>query len=197
MCDPVQLKFVVVGESGVGKTSILRRLSEGRFVSDTQSTMGIEYFTHSVTIGQQPIRLLLWDTAGQERFYSVARNYFRNALGVILVFDITDRRGFDNLGKWLRDVRLDADPHCSVVLIGNKFDRADHRLVSSAEAEAFARDQDIAYLEASALDGTNVDEAFVRAATDLLEKIQTGVISSVKIPAPDKKPPIEKSGCCG
>jgi small GTP-binding protein len=193
----MQLKFVVIGDSGVGKTSILRRLSEGRFVPDTQSTMGVEHFTHLVTIGQQPIRLLLWDTAGQERFYSVARNYFREALGVILVFDIGDRRGFDSLGNWLRDVRSDADPHCSVVLIGNKLDRADRRLVSSAEGEAFARGQGIAYLEASALDGTNVDEAFVKVTTDLLEKIQTGVISSVKITEPGKKTPDQKSRCCG
>jgi small GTP-binding protein len=100
------LKFIVLGESGVGKTSILLRLSEGRFVPSFSSTLGIEHFSYALMVEGQPVRLLLWDTAGQERFYAVVRQYFRGSLGVVLVFDITDRSSFDGLAKWLRDVRL-------------------------------------------------------------------------------------------
>jgi small GTP-binding protein len=121
--------------------------------------------------------MMIWDTAGQERFYTIARAYFRNALAVILVFDITDRKSFDCLPRWLRDARAEADPHCTVILIGNKADLSPTRVVSIDEAEDFARTHDLTYVEASALDGTNIDTAFQRAAQDLLRKLATGEVS--------------------
>jgi small GTP-binding protein len=177
----VCLKFVTVGESGVGKTSLLQRLSEGCFHEGVTPTVGVEYFSWDVVLDQERIRLGLWDTAGQERFYTIARTYFREAVGAIVVFDITHRDGFEALPKWVRDVRSDADPHCGVILIGNKSDLADKRKVSAAEAQEFAAVHSLTYFETSAKDGTNVEAAILRLATDQWEKVKRGEIPVVGV----------------
>jgi small GTP-binding protein len=122
--------------------------------------------------------MMIWDTAGQERFYSIAKAYFRSALGVILVFDITDRKRFDSLPRWLRDARTEADPHCTVMLVGNKSDMSSSRVVSSEDAEAFAKTHVLTYVETSALNGTGIDTVFHRAAQDLLKKVIAGQVSA-------------------
>jgi small GTP-binding protein len=111
-------------------------------------------FTHVASVDGRPIKQVIWDTAGQERFYTIAKAYFRNAVGVIRVFDITDRKSFDSLPRWLRDSRVEADPNCTVMLVGNKSDFAQSRTVTPEEAEAFASSHELTYVETSALDGT-------------------------------------------
>ncbi|OHT08367.1 Ras family protein [Tritrichomonas foetus] len=180
MSDEVtQLKYVIIGASGGGKTSILRRLAEDRFVQGTQSTVGIEYFTYFTTVENHKLKMMLWDTAGQERFYTIAKAYFRAALGVILVYDITDRKTFEQIPRWLRDARLEADPKCVAILIGNKLDLADRRTVSREEAEEFAKTHELEYYETSAFNGEGIKEAFIRAATDVLHKVLKGEIAAV------------------
>jgi small GTP-binding protein len=147
---PVQFKFIVIGASGSGKTSIVRRLCEGKYAKGLQSTVGIEYFTHVATVSGRTVKMMIWDTAGQERFYAVAKAYFRSAVGVILVFDIADRTSFDQLPRWLRDARTEADPHCTVYLVGNKLDLEQRRTVSRTEAENFAKTHKLQYIETSA-----------------------------------------------
>jgi small GTP-binding protein len=200
MSEPVGLKFVVIGESGAGKTALIRRLADDQFVSTASSTLGAEFYTHDLALREQTVRLLLWDTAGQERFYSVAKAYFRSALGVVLVYDICDRRGYDQLRRWLRDARLEADPNCTVLLIGNKLDLAASRVVPATEAEEFARAHDLLYEEASAADGTNVRDAFVRIATDVWQKALRGEVSVVA-PGPGGAAvlvqPKKSALCCG
>jgi Ras-related protein Rab-2A len=176
MVQPIKLKFVTLGESAVGKTSLLRRLCENAFTQTGIPTLGVEYFPHSVIIDGQPVCILLWDTAGQERFFSVSLSYIRSALGIILVFDITLRSSFDAIPKWLREVRSKADPNCSVILIGNKSDLAENRRVSQSEAEDFAKAHSLSYIEASAANGENVEEAFLKVARELNGKVNTGVI---------------------
>nr|AFZ78864.1 Ras family protein [Coptotermes formosanus] len=163
-------KFIVIGHSGAGKTSILRRLVEDKFVKGTQSTVGIEFFNWTTTVEGTQVKCLIWDTAGQERFYTIAKAYFRNALGVILVFDITDRKSFDSLPKWLRDAKSDADPDCVVLLVGNKSDLAKERNVSQEEAENYAKTNGLDYMETSALNSDGVREAFEKTAGELLRK---------------------------
>ena len=176
--QPLQLKFIVIGCSGAGKTSIVRRLVDNKYVKGTQSTVGIEYFTHTTTIEGHKVKMLIWDTAGQERFYTIAKAYFRNALGVILVFDITDRKSFDQLPRWLKDARMEADPHCTVILVGNKIDLAENRVVSKEEAENFAKQQELNYIETSAAENTNIEQAFLKVGADLIRKWSTGQISA-------------------
>jgi small GTP-binding protein len=196
---PVQFKYIVIGHSGAGKTSIVRRLTENKFVKTTQSTVGIEYFTHVSHVDGRAVKLLIWDTAGQERFYTIAKAYFRGALGVVLVYAINDRKSFDSLPRWLRDARTEADPHCTVILVGNKSDLAATRVVSVDEAQAFAKEHDLTYLETSALDGSGIEAVFQRTAQELLRKVAAGDIAGGTGAVPGAVtitvPPADPSGC--
>lgn len=182
MATALSFKFIIIGSSGVGKTAILKRLVEDTFSSDSQSTIGVEFDSTVIEVDGQQVKLQIWDTAGQERFRSIAKAYYRNAVGVILVFDITERKTFDELSSWLNDVHTLCDPNAVIQLIGNKADLASQRAVTLTEAEAFASHQHMQYLETSAKGGDNVREAFVRVASDILSK---GLKPST--------PPIDKS----
>jgi small GTP-binding protein len=168
-------KFIILGSSGVGKTAILKRRVEDRFVDDPQSTIGVEFDSTIITIDDRKVRRQIWDTAGQGRFRAISKAYYRNALGVVLVFDITDRKSFDELSTWLTDIRSLCDPNSIVQLNGNKADLAAERNVTLSEAEEFASRQHMQYLETSAKAGENVRNAFLRVATSILTK---GVRSS-------------------
>lgn len=171
-------KFIVIGSSGVGKTSLLKRLIDDTFSSDNTSTIGVEYLSTVIEIDGQPIKLQIWDTAGQEKFRSIAKSYFRHAVGVILVYDITDRKSFDDLSFWLNDVHSLCDPNAAITLIGNKLDMASQRAVTTAEAQAFAQNHQLTYLETSARGGDNVNEAFHRATKTVYERAESGLLSS-------------------
>ncbi|KAH0788109.1 small GTP-binding protein [Histomonas meleagridis] len=170
MATVVSYKFIIIGSSGVGKTAILKRLVEDIFIEESQSTIGVEFDSTILNIDNRRVKLQIWDTAGQERFRSIAKAYYRNAVGVILVFDITDRESFDELTSWLNDIHSLCDPNAVVQLIGNKADLSSRRVVTLSEAEQFASNQKMQYLETSAKTADNVREAFVRVATTILSK---------------------------
>ncbi|OHT07669.1 Ras-related protein Rab-4B [Tritrichomonas foetus] len=157
-------KFIVIGSSGVGKTAILKRLVDDVFTGESQSTIGVEFLATSIEIDGQVIKLQIWDTAGQERFRSIAKAYFRSAIGVILIFDLTDRKSYDDLNHWLGDVHTLCDPNAVITLIGNKCDLVDTRVITATEADNFAKVHQLTYLETSARDGDNIQETFQRTA---------------------------------
>jgi small GTP-binding protein len=192
MATPISFKFIIIGASGVGKTAILKRLVEDTFSSESQSTIGVEFDSTTIDVDGQTIKLQIWDTAGQERFRSIAKAYFRNAVGVILVFDIGERKTFDDVNLWLNDVHSLCDPTATVVLIGNKADLAASRVVSLAEAEQYAQHHQLSYLETSALDGTNVREAFVKVATQIYRK---SPVAGKPVPGP-RSAPGDAGSCC-
>jgi small GTP-binding protein len=197
MSTPISFKFIIIGSSGVGKTAILKRLVEDTFTTDSQSTIGVEFDSTTIEVDGQTVKLQIWDTAGQERFRSIAKAYFRNAVGVILVFDIGERKTFDDVNIWLNDVHSLCDPTATILLIGNKSDLADARVVSLAEAEQYAHHHQLNYLETSALDGTNVREAFVKVGTQIYRKSpQAGkALQGPGPPGTGKKG--GGGGCCG
>lgn len=164
-------KFIVIGSSGVGKTAILTRLVDHVFTGESQSTIGVEFIATSIKVDNVTVRLQIWDTAGQERFRAIAKAYFRSAIGVILVYDITDRKSFDDLSGWLNDVHSQCDPNAVVTLVGNKSDLEEKRKVSESEARAFAEMHQLQYMETSALAGDNVELAFQTAASNVLRTI--------------------------
>lgn len=171
-------KFIVIGMSGVGKTSLLTRLIDGTFNSETQSTIGVQYLSTVMDIDGNPVKLQIWDTAGQEKFRAIARSYFRHAVGVILVYDITDRKSFDELTYWLNDVHSLCDPNAAVTLIGNKLDMAAQRAVTTSEATEFANNHQLVYLETSARGGDNVQEAFYRGAKQVYDRAEKGQLQT-------------------
>ena len=189
-----QLKCVVVGSSGVGKTALTNRLTQNKFVKNMQATIGIEYAETELDIDGQTVRLNVWDTAGQERFKSIAQKYFRSAICVLLVFDISNKQSFDDIEKWKKDVINLCDPFASIIIVGNKSDLAIDRVVSSAEAQQYADNNKLSYIETSALSGTNVREAFIRSAKEALSKASNLTMSAGQ---PELKPPQKESkGCC-
>jgi small GTP-binding protein len=163
------LKVVVVGDSGVGKTCLLIRFVRDIFDEESQPTLGVEFLTKIVQTERHRIQLQLWDTAGQELFRSVTRGYYRGSAGALILFDITNRESFDNIGRWLQDIRDVARADVVTVLIGSKSDLGDQRQVSSDEAEAFAREHSMSYFETSAKTGEQI-VASIEACVKVIEK---------------------------
>jgi small GTP-binding protein len=170
-------KFIVIGASGVGKTSLLKRFIDDQFIADTPSTIGVEYLATVIEVDGKPIKLQIWDTAGQEKFRSIVKSYFRHVVGVILVFDISSRKTFEDLSLWLNDVHQLCDPNAVVTLIGNKLDLASLRAVTTSDAQIFASNHQLTYLETSARGGDNVVEAFHRATHEVYQRAEAGLLS--------------------
>ncbi|KAK9074302.1 hypothetical protein SSX86_006899 [Deinandra increscens subsp. villosa] len=160
-------KVVVIGDSAVGKTQVLSRFARNEFCFDSKSTIGVEFQTKTLSIKSKVVKAQIWDTAGQERYRAVTSAYYRGALGAMLVYDITKRKTFDNVARWLEELRVHADNSVVIALIGNKADLEDKREVPSEDAMEFAENQNLYFSETSAFTGDNVEAAFVK----LLEEI--------------------------
>ena len=155
-----RLNCVLIGESGVGKSSIAKRFSGGSFSNSETCTIGIEFHTKAVGLKGGRVKLNIWDTSGHESFESLTRSYYRSAILVMLVFDLTNRKTFSNLDKWIERARKLAPDNVRLVLVGNKSDNAMARAVTSKEALDFAQKNKISYLETSAKTGRGVKNAF-------------------------------------
>ena len=161
----------------MGKSCLLRRFIDGKYVEHNDPTVGVDFHTKLVQIDGHHLKLQLWDTAGQERFRAITRSYFRNAVGALLVFDISDRQTFAKLPDWMDDVQQSAKPHAPIfVLIGNKNDLDKQRQVLHREAQEFASRHKMDYYEVSARTGSGVEEAFTLLGRRIYEAIQDGSV---------------------
>ncbi|KAF9040592.1 ras family-domain-containing protein [Panaeolus papilionaceus] len=174
------MKYIIIGEAGTGKSCLLHQFTHNSFKDHSQHTIGVEFSSRTVKLGEKRIKLQLWDTAGQERFRSVTRSYYRGAAGAVLVYDITNRDSFANLSRWLSDARALASPNLVVVLVGNKSDREEDREVEWSEASRWAAENDVHFLEASSLTGENVEAPFLLAARAILLAIEAGTLDPEK-----------------
>ena len=185
------LKYIVIGEAGVGKSSVTERFTKGNF-SDKGPTVGVEFDKAIINVNDIPVKLQIWDTSGSERFKSVTRGYYRGAAGGLLVYDISRRSTFSKIGTWLADARTNTNPHTAFILIGNKSDLEEEREVSYEEAKDFATENNLEFIECSAKNGLNVEEAFLSTAKIIIDKVKCGVIttsdpdSGVQVPAVNK-----------
>lgn len=155
------LKVIVVGDSSVGKSCLLLRFVDKRFRENHELTIGVEFGCRIVEAEGLRFKIHVWDTAGQEAFRSITRAYYRSAAVALLVFDVTQRRSFENLQRWATEVLAAAVQQVVLVVVANKTDLAARREVSRDEAEAFALRHNASYYETSAKDASNVDEAFL------------------------------------
>ena len=178
--SPNSYKIVVVGASGVGKTAIVNWLVNKNFKEEGQPTIGVEFKSYSLQADDENVKLQIWDTAGQERFRSVSKAYFRNALGAVLVFDLTQRQSFDELNMWINDLNSLCSPNAYIILVGNKSDLEENRQIVETEAQEFAKRYNLVYLETSAKTGANVQETFVRLGQGILRHIKEGDIKPNK-----------------
>merc|ERR1719362_134270 len=144
-------KIAFLGDSGVGKTSLINQFIYGTFSLNHNPTIGIDYLSKIINTGERSIRLQIWDTAGQERFRSLIPSYIRDASAVMIVYDITNRQSFDSIPGWIQHVReLVGEAETLVLLVGNKVDLEENREVSTEEGEAAAREAGLMFFEVSA-----------------------------------------------
>ena len=166
-------KIVLLGDSGVGKSNLVFRFTRNEFNKDSKSTIGVEFATKTVQIDDNKlVKAQIWDTAGQERYRSIASSYYRGAVGALLVYDVTDRNSFNHVPMWLKEVEENAEKDCLIILVGNKMDLQDHRTVFVRDGISFARKNELAFIETSALDATGVEIAFRRILQEIY-KTQT------------------------
>ncbi|XP_054724202.1 ras-related protein Rab-10-like [Uloborus diversus] len=167
-------KLLLIGDSGVGKTCILFRFSDDAFNTTFISTIGIDFKIKTLDIKGKKIKLQIWDTAGQERFYTITTSYYRGAMGIMLVYDITNPKSFDNIAKWLRNIDEHANEDVEKMILGNKCDMEDKRMISKERGEAIAREHGIRFLETSAKANINIERAFRELAESILNKQMAG-----------------------
>jgi len=163
-------KLLLIGDSGVGKTCVLFRFSDDTFNTTFISTIGIDFKIKTVELQGKKIKLQIWDTAGQERFHTITTSYYRGANGILLVYDITNPKSFDNISKWLRNINEHASEDVERMLIGNKCDMDDKRLISEERGKNVAEENGIKFFETSAKDNINIEQAFITLAEDILNK---------------------------
>ncbi|XP_022926955.1 ras-related protein RABA1c-like [Cucurbita moschata] len=154
-------KVVLIGDSGVGKSNLLSRFTKNEFSLETKSTIGVEFATRSLSIDGRVIKAQIWDTAGQERYRAITSAYYRGAVGALLVYDVTRHATYENVEKWLNELRDHTDPNIVVMLVGNKSDLRHLVAVPTEDAKSFAETESVCFMETSALESTNVDNAFV------------------------------------
>ena len=162
-------KIVLIGDSGVGKSNILSRFTRNEFDLESKTTIGVEFATRSIPIDNKTIKAQIWDTAGQERYRAITNAYYRGAVGALLVYDIAKHLTYENVERWLKELKDHADANIVVMLVGNKCDLRHLRAVPTEEAKQFSEKNSLSFLETSALDNTNVEEAFESIVREIFQ----------------------------
>lgn len=185
-------KLLLIGDSGVGKTCLLFRFSEDAFNSTFISTIGIDFKIRTIELDGKKIKLQIWDTAGQERFRTITTAYYRGAMGIMLVYDITNEKTFENIKNWIRNIEEHAAPDVQKMILGNKCDMNDKRVVSRERGEQLALEYGIRFMETSAKASMNVEESFYILSGDIkahidkkMEGKNTGDIRNAQVIRPD------------
>ena len=161
-------KLLLLGDSSVGKTCILTRYSDNTFQEDHLATIGLDYKKKDVNLDNgKTVKVQIWDTAGQDRFKSITKNYYKGAHGIILIYDVTTRKTFDNVRKWIDIIKEEVSDKVSVILVGNKIDNNDNRKVTTEEGQEIANEFKLPFYETSAKTGENIDKAF----NDLITRV--------------------------
>ncbi|XP_063055140.1 ras-related protein Rab-42b [Engraulis encrasicolus] len=193
-----QFRIIMLGDSTVGKSSMLKRYTEDVFMECLNQTVGVDFYVHFLEV--EPgvrVKLQFWDTAGQERFRSVTRSYYRNSVGGLLVFDLAKRATFEHIQEWHQEVREHVQPHPALlVLVGHKSDcdESDQRAVSREEAENLAGRLGMPYVEASSKTGDNIAAAFELVTRRIYQGLLSGEVEirdgwdGVKSSAPRQQP---------
>jgi len=197
----IQIKLLMIGDSGVGKTCLLLRYANDSFSPTFITTIGIDFKIKNIDIDSTKIKLQIWDTAGQERFRTITTSYFRGAQGILLVYDVTDRRSFESIRNWISQIGQHADVHVNKILVGNKCDMLDEKVVSTEEGEKLAKEFGIQFWECSAKNNINVEEGFIgigRGVKDrLIAEGQGGPAQKPTVKLGSKQGAAgNKKGCC-
>ena len=178
-------KLILIGDSCVGKSNILLKYLKNQFNENSKTTIGVEFGTKNIIINNKRIKIQIWDTAGQERYRSITSAYYKGAKGALIVYDITRKNTFDNIDKWITDLKLNGDKNICIIILGNKSDLIDKREINKNDGIKKAEMYKTAFLETSALNGDNISKAF----DELIEQI---VINNKNIFQDDNENEIDK-----
>ncbi|XP_068206799.1 ras-related protein Rab-39B [Palaemon carinicauda] len=179
MVEPIfdyQFRLILIGDSTVGKSSLLKYFTDGKFFEISDPTVGVDFFARLIEVSDGTrIKLQLWDTAGQERFRSITRSYYRNSVGALVVFDVCNKKSLEHVPMWIMEAKRHIEPHKSVfILVGTKIDMEEEREVKSEDALSLANFYNIKYIETSSVKGINVEEAFRSITQEVYDKVQNG-----------------------
>lgn len=187
------IKLLLLGESGVGKTSLLLRFTEDYFTSEHLTSIGIDYKIKMLEMDNKIVKLQIWDTAGEERFRTITKTYYKEAHGILLVYDLSDFNSFKSITNWIKQIEENSDPNVSKVLIGNKSD-LEKREVSNEQGRQLADEFNMIFFETSAKDDLNVKDTFDYITKKILKDYQNSRIKSkLTLDNPEVK---SKKGCC-
>ncbi|RXI04308.1 hypothetical protein DVH24_038582, partial [Malus domestica] len=211
-------KIVLIGDSGVGKSNILSRFTRNEFCLESKSTIGVEFATRTLQASSltefnlgvegKTVKAQIWDTAGQERYRAITSAYYRGAVGAFLVYDITKRPTFENVQRWLRELRDHADSNIVIMMTGNKSDLNHLRAVSEDDGQSLAEREGLSFLETSALEATNIEKAFQTILTEIYHIVSKKALAAQEavsttlpgqgttISVGDASGNTNKRGCC-
>jgi len=193
------IKLLLIGDSGVGKSCLLLRFSDDSFTPSFITTIGIDFKIRTIELDGKRIKLQIWDTAGQERFRTITTVYYRGAMGILLVYDVTDERSFSNIRNWFSNIEQHASEGVNKILIGNKCDMPDKKVISKDQGQALADEFGIKFLETSAKSNIGVEEAFFSIARDIKKRMidtQTNQTQNTNTLVVEDRSGNKAGGCC-
>ena len=186
-------KILLLGDSTVGKTCFLMRYTDNTFQEIHMSTIGLDYKLKNVQLDDgKMVKIQIWDTAGQDRFRSITKNYYKGAHGIILIYDITNQKTFENVKNWINQIKEEVSNKVTIILVGNKIDDEDHRVVSTEQGEKMAKDFGLMFFECSAKSGVNIDSTFNELVKKTVENYSKVKMEGEKL----KNKKGGKKGCC-
>ncbi|KAJ7968642.1 Ras-related protein like [Quillaja saponaria] len=222
-------KVVLIGDSGVGKSNLLSRFTRNEFSLESKSTIGVEFATRSIHVDDKVVKAQIWDTAGQERpfpglnielahlpllsasesrYRAITSAYYRGAVGALLVYDVTRHVTYENVERWLKELRDHTDANIVIMLVGNKADLRHLRAVSTEDATAFAERENTFFMETSALESMNVENAFTEVLTQIYQVVSRKALDigddpaalpkgqTINVGGKDDVSAVKKVGCC-
>jgi Ras-related protein Rab-11A len=203
-------KIVLIGDSNVGKTNILSKYLQNEFNPDSKATVGVEFGSKTFNINDNVIKAQIWDTAGTEKYRSITNAYYKGAKGAFVVYDITKKSSFNNIDKWLFDLKNNGDENINIILVGNKIDLENDRDVTTEEGEKKAILNKASFIETSAKNGNNIEKAFnlmienvyenFKKENENKENIDLNGINKEKtldLNSSNNENQIKKKKCCG
>ena len=164
-------KYIIVGDSSVGKSNLLMKFAHNKFTEDYQATIGVEFGAKNIEIEQQIYRVQIWDTAGQENFRSITKAYYKNSVCAMVVYDITNDNSFKHVQNWIEDIRNQSSKTVLIILVGNKIDLEDKRVISYDEGNEFAMKNGIIFGETSAQTGVGIEEIFYKSIKEIIKNM--------------------------
>ncbi|CAD8172968.1 unnamed protein product [Paramecium octaurelia] len=194
-------KILLIGNSAVGKSSLLLRFADNVFNESFLPTIGVDFKIRTFDLNGKTVKLQIWDTAGQERFKTITNSYYKGAHGIILVYDVTDKQSFKDVENWLAEVEKYANENVVRVLVGNKVDLESKREVTSEEGKELADSLNIRFIETSAKNSSNVEKAFITLANEIKAKVAKSseavpIKTGPRITPDQQQNTVKDNGCC-